>query len=216
MCKYDSHHFWEGALAQKRDLWQSNVGSLDSADAAVFINTTILDYGRNRLDNNWACYSDVKSLLGFVQYVYLPLAFYYVMHQNEEELLIPMCSTQELVEQIRQSGSAHAAVMERTLDTLSLLWELDDESCLTELRRFCIGHNEYWEQTGVILHIGIYADTYEIARDIMAISEFPEVVEEDIGLTGEQLLTMCRHFYEDALMRRNFVKILNNRIGCLI
>ncbi|CUH94642.1 hypothetical protein P22_0708 [Propionispora sp. 2/2-37] len=216
MCKYDNYLFWEGALARKQDLWQSTFGPLASAEEAVFVNTAIVDYRRNMLDNNWACYANSKSLLGFVQYVYLPLAFYYTIHQDNEQLFIPLCSRADFLEYVRNSGSGYAPLMEAALNELDGYWNLDDAGCLGKMKMFCIDFNLLWNRSDFVLHVRIYSDTMEVAQDIIDSAVFPEVLEEDTGLTVQQLRSMCRNFYDGPFMQKNFIKILNNKVGCIV
>ncbi|HAK72519.1 MAG TPA: hypothetical protein DCP36_01175 [Sporomusaceae bacterium] len=66
------------------------------------------------------------------------------------------------------------------------------------------------------MHIDVFENTYEIAHCLLDKSEFPEVMEEDIGLTAVQLFEMCKNFYHDQFLQKNFVNILNHKIGCVV
>ncbi|MDU2066478.1 MAG: hypothetical protein E6713_16805 [Sporomusaceae bacterium] len=216
MCKYNSPYYWEGTLARKKDVWQSHFD--DSADPrqVLFVNTTLVDYPRSILDNNWACYPDSKSLLGFLLYMYLPMAFYFMIHEENEKLLIPVASTQELLDSIEKLSREDAAAMFSMVEELVSFWSLDEVDCRKALQCFCQRFNESWYGDKTILHIGLFMNTQEIAQSILAEQEFPEVLEEDIGLTPKQLTELCENFYSDIFLRKTFVKILNNKIGCII
>lgn len=217
MCKYNNHYFWEGALISKKDLWRSYFAEPVSAQDALFINTAIIDYNRHTLDNNWACYPNVKALLGFIQYVYLPLAFFFTLNKENEALYIPMCSSNELIEEhIRPSAAADKVKMEAFVEELQTYWDLEDCICLEKIRDFCRRFNGTWNSDHYILHIGVFANTYEIAQYLIDTREFVEVLEEDIGLTSRQLFSMCQNFYHDKFMQKNFVNILNHKIGCIV
>jgi hypothetical protein len=214
MCKYNHHLYWENLLS--KNPWQSSFVTAGSACQAVFVNTAMIDYRRNVLDNNWAGYPDVKFLLGFLQYLHLPLVFFHTLNHSEQELLFPVCSSSEFLEYIEESGSEHAPVMRQAILELDRCWQLDDALCLVKIRDFCCRFNTFWHQDDYILNISVFANTQEIARYVMEQNEFPEVLEEDTGLTIDQLLTMCNNFYHEPLVRRNFVKLLNHKIGCVI
>lgn len=216
MCKYRHHLYWENLLAKRTKPWQSCFVPFEAVHEAVFINTAIVDYRRNTLDNDWSCHCDSKSLLGFIQYLHLPLAFYYTVNRDQDDLFFPVCSTGEFIEYIRESGSAQAQVMEDALKEIDSYWELDHSSCLNSLKDFCLRFNRLWSTDKYILNMNVFADTFEIARFLIDRNEFPEVFEEDTGLTTEQLLHMCDNFYNERFMQKNFVKILNHKIGCVI
>lgn len=216
MCKYNQYHYWENLLANKKDLWQSSFTPVKAAHESLFVNTAIIDYQRNTLDNNWACYPDVKSVLGFMQYIQLPLAFYYTLNGSDDALAFPVCSSQEFIAYLQTSGSIHAQAMESAILELNTYWDLDSAACLVKLKDFCQHFNAFWNRNTSVLHIGIFASTYEIAHSLLNNSEFPEVMEEDIGLTTAQLFEMCKNFYHDQFLQKNFVNILNHKIGCVV
>jgi len=216
MCKYNHYSYWENLLANKKDLWKSSFVPIAAARETIFVNTVIIDYQRDTFDNNWACYPDAKSLLGFVQYVQLPLAFFYTLNLSDEALAFPVCSSYEFIEHIRNSGSLYAQAMEAAILELSTFWDLDNAVCLEKLKDFCQRFNVFWGKDTYILNIGVFTSTFEIARCLLDKSEFPEVMEEDIGLTAVQLYDMCDNFYHDQFLQKNFVNILNHKIGCVI
>ena len=216
MCKYNSHYYWEGTLAGKTDVWQSHFDDKADPYQVLFVNTTLIDYPRSTLDNNWACYPDSKSLLGFLLYIYVPLAFYFIMYEDNEKLLIPIASTQELLASIQQMNREDAAAMLATIEELASFWELHESACRTALQQFCRRFNETWHSGNTILHIGLFTSTQAIAQHILAEQEFPEVLAEDIGFTPRQLQELCEKFYSNTFIRKTFVKILNNKIGCII
>lgn len=216
MCKYNHHHYWENLLAKQKKPWQSCFVPFEAASHAIFVNTTIVDYQRNTLDNDWSCHPDIKSLLGFIQYLHLPLVFYYTLNQDKEALFFPISSSNDFIEYIQESGSVHAQMMADAIAELSSFWELDNQTCLEKLQDFCLKFNSYWYQDNLILNINIFSNTYEIANYLIGLNEFPEVLEEDIGLTTNQLFSMCDNFYREQFIQKNFVKILNHKIGCVI
>lgn len=216
MCKYNNPYYWEDVLLKKRNLWRDDFAEIKSPHDAIFINTAVIDYERDVIDNNWACYPDAKSLLGFIQYVYIPLAFFYIINITNQDLYIPICSHSEMLEYINDSGSEYGDVMKTSLDELNTYWELDSVSCLEKLREFSNKFNSFWYHENSIFHLGIFGSTFEIADYLIHTTEFGEVLEEYIGLTTIQLKDICENFYTDRFSKRSFVHILNNNIGCII
>lgn len=216
MCKYNSHHYWENMLIKDKDVWKSYIADTVTPQKAIFINTSIIDYRRRTLDNNWACHEDIKSLLGFMQYVYLPLAFFYIINPENSALLIPMHSSDYFIQYIRNSSSDFAKAMEGFILELKSYWDLEASECMKKIKNFCASFNAFWDKQEIILHAMVFSSTIEIAEQLISTNEFKEVLEEDIGMTLNQLFGMCRNFYYDTFLQRNFVSILNNKIGCII
>lgn len=213
MCKYNQHLYWEALLP--KNPWQSSFAAA-GAGQALFVNTVMIDYRNSVLDNNWASYPDAKALLGFLQYLHLPLVFYHALRREGQELLVPVCSSEEFIAYIEASSDERVPVMRQAIQELGQYWQLDDEQCWAGIRDFCRRFNAHWLHKEYRLHIGVFADTLEIARYIMEYNEFPEVLAEDTGMTPTELLRLCDDFYNEPLVRKNFVSLLNSRIGCVI
>ncbi len=52
-------------------------------------------------DNNWAVYPDAESLLGFLQYIFIPTVFFCYTNNTSEEIVTPTASKKELLEEIK-------------------------------------------------------------------------------------------------------------------
>ena len=98
-CKYQQPDFWEWTLG-KQDVWNDLFVPPEQLRQPVFVNACIADEQRVLLDSNWACYPDTESVLGFVQYIFLPTVFYYVLHPENDRLMVPIQSTAELLEMV--------------------------------------------------------------------------------------------------------------------
>ncbi len=73
-----------------------------------------------------------------------------------------------------------------------------------------------WTTSRRIVHAAVFKTPYEIADSLLAQTAFPEVLKEEIGMTPQQLTALCQDYYRDAFIRRQFVSILNNKIGCIV
>ncbi|MCD3282409.1 hypothetical protein G8V05_09255, partial [Clostridium botulinum C/D] len=65
--KYNNYYYWKNVLCNKKEVWKCSIMNTLDLQESIYINTTILDYDKNTLDNNWACYPNIKALLGFIQ-----------------------------------------------------------------------------------------------------------------------------------------------------
>ncbi|KGM97232.1 hypothetical protein Z968_04335 [Clostridium novyi A str. 4552] len=215
--KYNSYYYWENILSQKRDVWKCNFMNKDNFNKSLYVNTTILDYDKNTLDNNWACYPDVKSLLGFIQYIYLPTAFFYIVNTNNNDIFMPICSTEEFIEYIKKSryNKNILKVMEENLKELSSYWNKKYLSIET-IKNFCRKFNNMWNNEKNILYINVFSNPIDIASYIIDREEFIEVIEEDIGISKSEFYRLCSNVYNDNFTKNIFVKFLNNKVGCIV
>ncbi len=67
-----------------------------------------------------------------------------------------------------------------------------------------------------IFHINIYSSGKEIIEKISKEDNFLEVIEEDIGMSIDTLKEITKDLHHNLFMKNNFIKILNNQIGCII
>ncbi|KEI04270.1 hypothetical protein [Clostridium botulinum] len=216
--KYNNYYYWKNVLCNKKEVWKCSIMNTLDLQESIYINTTILDYDKNTLDNNWACYPNIKALLGFIQYIYLPTAFFYIVNaDNNDDIFMPICSTEEFIEYIKETGYNESIVniMEQNLNELISYWNRDELSINT-IKKFCYKFNNIWNNEKNILYINVFSNPREIADFIIKNEDFIEVVEEDIGLSKNQFYNLCENIYYNKFTKNIFVEFLNNKIGCIV
>lgn len=215
-CKYNTHYYWDSMANSKNDIWRYNIMDKEEVDKSIFLNTTIINYKKGIIDNNWACYSEVKGILGFIQYIYLPTVFLSLLNKDND-IVTPICSSEEFIEYIKEYkfDKKYLKTMENNLDEVKENWYLSDEECFLNIKRFCNKFNDMWNKKDIILYINVFKNTLEIADNVMK-EEFTEVVEEDIGISKNQLYDLCRDVHTNKFIKKTFVTFLNNNIGCIV
>ncbi|WP_053957641.1 hypothetical protein [Inediibacterium massiliense] len=217
MCKYNSHYYWENMLIHKKDIWNSYFMNAHKKKNSIFINTTIIDYKRNVLDNNWACYPDMKSILGFLQYIYLPTAFYYILNKDLENIITPICSSEELIGYIQEKNvnTYDLQIMEEMIKELRLYWDVEEEACKNKIKKFCKKFNSIWNDKENVLYMNIFFQPIEILDHILKDCEFIEVIEEEIEMSQQELYHIYGNMHNSIFMKKNFMNFLQNKIGCI-
>lgn len=213
-CKYSYPGYWAWTL-QKKDVWNSLFAPPDELDHPIFVNTWVAGGTRGFLDNNWACYPDVKALLGFVQYVYLPAAFYYVTHKENRELMIPICSTEALLTRLWESGSRHSAAMCSFVRQLRAVWNETEEEQPKALARFCAGFNRYWARQDCRLGIQLFFGVDAVADEVKNCIWCEELFAEETGFSYRQFDELCARFAGEDFAKHLLLHLLHTRIGCL-
>lgn len=218
MDKYNNHYFWEYVLSNGKDVFRGYFKEPTISTKGIFINSTVVDYGRNTLDNDWAFYPDIKSLLGFIQYVYIPQTFFYILNKTNKDIYVPICSSEKFIEYMEEEhfNSQYTESMKETILELSSCWDTDDDLCLHKIIKFCQNFNSIWNKDEFFLHLGIFTDAQNIAEHIIKNEGFIEILEEDFGISMNEFFKMCESFYEDKFMQKIFLQFLNNKVGCII
>lgn len=213
-CKYQQPDFWEWTLG-KQDVWNDLFVPPEQLRQPVFINACVADEQRVLLDNNWACYPDTESILGFVQYVFLPTVFYYVLHPENERLMVPIQSTSELLEMVYSSESPHRLAMSGFVFELSSIWQRTGEQQKTALCHFCNRFNRYWQRKGLQLSLNIFCCAEDVATHLKELVWCEELFEEEHGYSYAQLDELCTRFETEPFAKHLLLNWLNTRVGSL-
>ncbi|AUM97193.1 TPA: hypothetical protein LA742_000847 [Clostridium botulinum] len=216
--KYNNLFYWENLLVETENIWSGNFKDIPISQKSLFINTTIIDYEKNIFDNNWAVYPDVKSLLGFIQYIFIPTVFFCYVNNTSDEIVTPIASKEELLEEIKTLCKNEDSIIkiEYFINKAYNLSELREYQIIDELKKYCLEFNRKWEEKTKIFHISIYSSGKEIIEKISKEENFLEVIEEDIGMSINTLKEITKDLQYNLFMKSNFIKILNNQIGCII
>ncbi|EPY2276898.1 hypothetical protein ACXAT3_001626 [Clostridium sporogenes] len=216
--KYNNLFYWENLLVKRENIWSGNFKDIPISQKSLFINTTIIDYEKHIFDNNWAVYPDVKSLLGFIQYIFIPTVFFCYVNNTSEEIVTPIASKEELLEEIKTLCKNEGSIIEIEyfINKAYNLSELSEYQLIDELKKYCLEFNRKWEEKTKIFHISIYSSGKEIIEKISKQDNFLEVIEEDIGMSISILKEITKDLQYNLFMKSNFIKILNNQIGCII
>ncbi|MBD5637102.1 hypothetical protein HYI18_00380 [Clostridium botulinum] len=216
--KYNNLFYWENLLVERENIWSGNFKDIPINQKSLFINTTIIDYEKNIFDNNWAVYPDVKSLLGFIQYIFIPTVFFCYVNNTSDEIVTPIASKEELLEEIKTLCKNEGSIIEIEyfINKAYNLSELSEYELIDELKKYCVEFNRRWEKKTKIFHISIYSSGKEIIEKISKEENFLEVIEEDIGMSINTLKEITKDLQYNLFMKSSFIKILNNQIGCII
>ncbi|WP_085833009.1 hypothetical protein [Clostridium merdae] len=213
-CKYQQPDFWEWTLG-KQDVWNDLFVPPEQLRQPVFVNACVADEQRVLLDNNWACYPNTESILGFVQYIFLPTVFYYVLHPENDRLMVPIQSTTELLEMVYSSESPHRLAMSGFVFELSSIWQRSGEQQELALRHFCSRFNHYWQQKGLQLSLNIFCCAQEVALYLKELIWCEELFLEEFGYSYAQLDELCRRFETEPFAKHLLLNWLNTRVSSL-
>ncbi|HCL4438937.1 hypothetical protein AL714_03245 [Clostridium botulinum] len=216
--KYNNLFYWENLLIKRKNIWSGNFKDIPISPRSLFINTTIIDYEKNIFDNNWAVYPDAESLLEFVQYIFIPTVLFCYVNNTSEEIVTPIASKKELLEEIKTLCENKDSIIkiEYFINKAYDLSELSGYQLIDELKKYCLEFNRKWEEKTRVFHISIYSSGKEIIQKISKENDFLEVIEEDVGMSINTLKEITKDLHHNLFMKNNFIKILNNQIGCII
>lgn len=161
-------------------------------------------------------------MLGFIQYIFLPTAFFTLLNNKFDELVIPLAPSYEFLNEIKNfttvKDETTMSILKKYIETIDELWTLDDKDCLKILKNFCNDFNKQWQENdGNLLQLNVFENTFEIGEYVIPKNHdaiFLEVLEEDMGLTKKQWENVYMNVYENKFIKNKFIDILNYKIGC--
>lgn len=215
MSPYQNHFYWEQQLEDaffEKDL---SFPKKSTPEKALFVHTSIINYQASFLDYHWSCFMEPKKMLGFLQYVFLPSAFYHWLNPLDREVKIPLDSSEGIIDFLRKFPSSSQLEISKTLQSLNPLWSLEAESLLTELISFSNRFNQSWHTSSLQLSFQLFTHTDQIASHLKTLAGFPEIFEEDYGMSPAHFDQWCRDFYHNPMIYQTFLSVLQNRIGCI-
>ena len=212
---YNGQDYWDWVIDSKY-LEKGGLLPPQEAAEAVFINLSVIDHSRDVFDVRWLVLPDREALLGFLQYVFLPTAFDYVLLKEREHFELATAATWEMINYIKESASPWKDRMLELIGNVRSAWKLPGGNVEKGMQVFCEAFNSTWEKESCILDIRIFFHTREIARFVKEQIEFDELLEEDSGLSFEQFDDFCERFYTEPFVHQRFINFLNNKIGCLV
>lgn len=216
MSPYQNHFYWENQLLNNPSFWGSTMPKKSDAQKVLFVHTAIVNYEAKLLDFNWSYYADREKLLGFLQFIFLPSSFYHWLNPQESIAQIPISNKEELLHFLQESSESSIHEITAVLETIDSYWKLAPVEIEENLLAFSQNFNQSWTSKNLSLSIHIFTETHQIFNYLKDFSEFPEIFQEDFGMTHSEFQKWCSDFYHNPMTQRTFLSLLQNKIGCIV
>jgi hypothetical protein len=219
--KYSISDYWKSKISQNECFWSGLFANQSIRQDSVIISPVILNSYSNQDEVAWAVYPDPQSVLGFIKYIYLPTAFIGLIKENLHSRYYFQDDLGELLAEYKEDYHDKINLitkMETFYYDVNNLWDLDNNDCLAELKKWTDRFNENWEElNGVSLTFYVFATPKEAANFIVATYEDDlgiESFEDDIGLTKAEFLKLAGDdIFHNEFLSRKFTDILTNRLN---
>lgn len=220
---YNNLSFWANEIINDNNLWEGYFNNKEITKDSKIIYTGILDLNKNILQCGWAVYPCAYSLLGFLQYVYLPTAFFIWFDHKSDLFYIPVSDFEDVVSNTLKYSNSNVNLnsvnsMKNNHDFLNSLWNSSPEILSSKLNTFSDTFNTTWDNDpNQKLFIKIFdstCDTFKFIKESIAWNS-KEFIEEDISMTFEALRFACENAIDEPLLNRRFIDILNTNAPIL-
>ena len=211
---YMDHFFWENKIMKEQTLWEGRFDKKDITNSSKIIYTGILDLEKNILKCGWAVYPNTYSLLGFVQHVFLPTAFFTWFDRESEGFFIPVSPFDIVINEVTRVNNSNinlesVDLMKKSYDFINNLWKFNYDLLNLGLKSFSDTFNSIWDsEPHQKLFIKIFdspSDTFDFIKNSVGWSNSDEFIEEEISMSLDTLKFTCDNALTEPLLNKKFI-----------
>lgn len=219
ICKnpYKNYYFWEHKILNGSNLWEGYFENQSITKSSKIIYTGILDNEKNIFHYGFVVYPSIYKLLGFLQHVFLPTAFFTWFDRESDDFYIPLTPYENVVSEVidytKNIDLNLVNSMNNSYSFLNNLW-LFDESLLNEgLKSFCEKFNSEWDKDNTQkIFLKVFdtpSEVFYFIKDSIGWSDFDDFIEEEISMTLDTLKFTCDNALTEPLLNKKYIDILN-------
>lgn len=220
---YKHYYFWEHKIINNANLWEGYFESKTLTQQSKIIYTGILDNEKNIFHYGFAVYPSIYKLLGFLQNVFLPTAFFTWFDRNCHNFYMPLASYPTVVSEVmdctKDINLNSVNSMNNSYYFLNNLWLFDESLLKIALKSFCEKFNNEWDRDyNQKLFIKIFdspSQVFDFIKNSIGWSDCTEFIEEEISMDLDRLKFTCDNALIEPLLNKNFINILNTNMPVL-
>jgi hypothetical protein len=139
MSKYRYPDYWK-VKTQKGDYWLSPVNQVYKQNDLIFVGQ-ILNHFSGQHESIRLLFPNIKAVIGFVQFIFLPTAFigyYKIEEMDPKTIMLGDQTFSLLLEQLplrEQADTSTKEKMQRILETLETSWTLNEDESFYKLEQ---------------------------------------------------------------------------------
>ena len=217
MKKYNNY-FWKDRIDKEKDTWEGLVSDKKLSKESIFLQIGMYHY--IDMHNTWACHNEVGSIKGFLIYVFVPTIIYSIIADGEDRGINyavenPYVLLDELRDDIKLE---HEEDLDKVYDVLGRLDKIPTEEkdkSIEYMKKLSDKFNEIWTETEMSFYFLIFDSPEEIIEDLIEVYEGEDMLdelEEQSGLTVEELKNMAYNLWDNQFTKKRFMDILNNKL----
>ena len=216
---YNSFDYWKELISENRTIRGHMLMNKLPTDKSLYIHTLIF-CRENGLSNIWGYLPDVKALIGYIQYSFLPEAFYiWINSKNGSVSTIPIKSVEQVIsdgERNNKITKEEAEKMKNHVNMIKRCWDLPKNKLILELRKFVRDFNRTWYgDSSEFLYLKIFEKPEELGKFVIdsnymssSEEEFEKKVQKDIT----SWLEICKYATSNKENGEKFRKVLQKNL----
>ena len=216
---YNSFDYWKELISENRTIRGHMLMNKMPTDKSLYIHTLIF-CRENGLNNIWGYLPDVKALIGYIQYSFLPEAFYiWINSKNGSVSTIPIKSVEQVIsdgERNNKITKEEAEKMRNHVIMIKKCWDLPKNKLILELKKFVRDFNRTWYgDSSEFLYLKIFEKPEELGKFVLESSYMSSSEDELKEKTNEDTTTwleMCKKATTNKKSGEQFRRILQKNL----
>ena len=216
---YNSFDYWKELISENKTIRGHMLMNKLPTDKSLYIHTLIF-CRENGLSNIWGYLPDVKALIGYIQYSFLPEAFYiWINSKNGSVQAIPIKSAEQVIsdgEKDKKITKEEATKMRNHLNMIKKCWDLPKGKLILELKKFVRDFNRTWYgDSSEFLYLKIFEKPEELGKFVLEssyMSGSQEEIREKINEDTTNWLEICKKATTNKKIGEQFREILQKNL----
>ena len=216
---YNSFDYWKELISENKTIRGHMLMNKLPTDKSLYIHTLIF-CRENGLNNIWGYLPDVKALIGYIQYSFLPEAFYiWINSKNGSVSTIPIKSVEQVIsdgERNNKITKEEAEKMRNHVIMIKKCWDLPKNKLILELKKFVRDFNRTWYgDSSEFLYLKIFEKPEELGKFVLESSYMSSSEDELKEKTNEDTTTwleMCKKATTNKKSGEQFRRILQKNL----
>ena len=216
---YNSFDYWKELISENKTIRGHMLMNKLPTDKSLYIHTLIF-CRENGLNNIWGYLPDVKALIGYIQYSFLPEAFYiWINSKNGSVSTIPIKSVEQVIsdgERNNKITKEEAEKMRNHVIMIKKCWDLPKNKLILELKKYVRDFNRTWYgDSSEFLYLKIFEKPEELGKFVLESSYMSSSEDELKEKTNEDTTTwleMCKKATTNKKSGEQFRRILQKNL----
>lgn len=215
IAKYNSFNYWQKVIEKNRTYKGRIFLGEPITNKTVYFHSIVFNR-KTGIESVWAPIPNLKMLLGYIQYCFLPMAYERWIEGKGGKITDGSVKTVEDVIQVAMKDSDkfrdEIIEMKRQGQRLQNCWQLGSVNLAKELNRFARDFNKSWRGNSErFLYLKVLFNSDELFDFITysnSVTGSEETLVDKIGVTESELRDICKNAGTDLSKGEKLKKIL--------
>ncbi|MDO4534697.1 MAG: hypothetical protein Q4B63_02665 [Clostridium perfringens] len=204
MINYNSIMYWEPFIRKNRTL-RERVFKYDYiTDETIYLHYTIFSK-KSGVESGWVPAPNLQAFLGYIQYCFLPEAYYTWLYGEEKSISkVPIVTVDTILKEAIRNNKINKEDQKHIKDDmecLNRLWRLRRENSKSEIQMFCSKFNLNWlGDSNSFLYMKAFFSPKELGEfvfDTVCETNYRECISKNISMSKEKWLKFCDEVSKD-------------------